>query len=151
MRRKDRQTDRESALAVVDGSAFATLALSDGNAPYAVALSIARIGENLYFHCAKSGKKIDLLRQNPRVCVSFVGEVIPSEREFATNYCSAVVYGTAEEVTDVSEKIAVLRAIARRYTPQAEGVDDEIARDLQHVSVWKIPMEEITGKRRTGI
>ena len=52
MRRTDRETTREEAWRIFDQSAYSVLSMSYRNRPYATALSVARIDETLYFHCA---------------------------------------------------------------------------------------------------
>ena len=78
MRRTDRQMDRDSAWQAVDACCFGTVSmlLPEGE-PYCVPLSIARIGETLYFHCAQEGLKLKALRKHPAVCVSCVGMAEP--------------------------------------------------------------------------
>lgn len=150
MRRKDRETTRAFAEQLIDKAAFATLATSTIDAaPYAVALSIAREGEWLYFHCAKEGRKIDHMRNNAKVCVSFVGEISVPAGQFTVQYESAIVFGTAEEVINDDEKIHALRRICERYTPDTmSGFDEAIARSLAVTGVWKIHIDEISGKRK---
>ena len=58
MRRTDRETTREEAWRIFDQSAYSVLSMSYRNRPYATALSVARIDETLYFHCARDGEKI---------------------------------------------------------------------------------------------
>ena len=57
MRRTDRETTREEAWRIFDQSAYSVLSMSYRNRPYATALSVARIDETLYFHCARDGEK----------------------------------------------------------------------------------------------
>ena len=101
MRRTDRQMDRDSAWRAVDACSFGTVSmlLPEGE-PYCVPLSIARIGETLYFHCAQEGLKLEALREHPAVCVSCVGMAEPVHDKFTTRYTSAILTGTAREVTD---------------------------------------------------
>ena len=115
MRRKDREMDRNFALYVADKCEWATLALVDGDKPYCVPVTIVRIGGCVYFHSAKAGRKIDLLRKNPSVCLSCVGDTYRTPDKFTTEYESAVIAGTATEVTDDAEKIEALRAFRERY------------------------------------
>ena len=68
MRRTDRETTREEAWRIFDQSAYSVLSMSYRNRPYATALSVARIDETLYFHCARDGEKIRAMRENPNVC-----------------------------------------------------------------------------------
>ena len=106
MRRTDRQMDRDSAWQAVDACCFGTVSmlLPEGE-PYCVPLSIARIGETLYFHWAQEGLKLKALRKHPAVCVSCVGMAEPVHDKFTTRYTSAILTGTAREVTDDAEKI----------------------------------------------
>ena len=149
MRRKDREMDRNFALYVADKCEWATLALVDGDKPYCVPVTIVRIGGCVYFHTAKAGRKIDLLRKNPSVCLSCVGDTYRTPDKFTTEYESAVIAGTATEVTDDAEKIEALRALCERHTPTNMAMfDSEVNRSLGVTGVWKISIDEITGKRK---
>ena len=149
MRRKDRQISKEEALLVVDNCAYGVVSMSVDGEPYAVALSIARDGESIYFHSAAVGKKVDMLRESPKVCVICVGGVEPSQVDFTTKYESAVIFGTAFEITDEEQKISALRLISEKYTPGVMSVfDEEIRRSLKETGVWRISIDEITGKAK---
>ena len=150
MRRKDRETDRAFAERVIDKAAFATLATAgDDGTPYAVTLSMVREGEWLYFHGAPEGRKIDALRKNPKVCVTFVGDIGVPPGKFTVNYESAVVFGAAEEVADSAEKIHGLRLICERYTPDnMADFDRASAHSLAVTAIWKVHIDGISGKRK---
>lgn len=150
MRRKDRQMPKEWAINIADKCEWATLAMTapDGY-PYCVPLSIARMENFLYFHCAKSGKKIDCLKFNPNVCISCVGDTKRLDDEFSTLYESAIIFGKAEEVTNDDEKICALRAISLRHTPNnMSHFDEAIKRSLTITSVWKVSIDHIDGKSK---
>ena len=53
-----------------------------------------------------------------------------------------------------AEKIAALRALCRKLTPdRMDGFDAAVSKSLKVTSVWRISMEEVTGKaklRRPG-
>jgi len=148
MRRKDRERGREFALEVIDRCEYGTVAFQ-GAEPYCLPLSLVRVGEDLYFHCALEGKKLDLLRRDPRVCVSFVSHNQAAEDDFTTFFRSASVVGVASEVTREAEKIAALRALCEKLTPaHIDAFDGAIARSLSRTGIWKIHMEQITGKEK---
>ena len=67
MRRTDRETTREEAWRIFDQSAYSVLSMSYRNRPYATALSVARIDETLYFHCAVTGKNQGYARKSKRL------------------------------------------------------------------------------------
>ena len=150
IRRKDREQSRDFALEVTDSCAYANLATvnTDGS-PYCVPLSIAREGEWIFFHSATAGHKLDNLRQENRVCVSCVGNQSVIAGKFSIKYESAIIFGTATEIIDEEEKIHALKLICLRHTPDnMANFDGEIHRQLNLTSVWKIHIDEISGKAR---
>ena len=150
IRRKDRETSREEALVILDNSSWGVLSMVDSNnEPYCIPLSFVRDGEWLYFHCAMEGFKLEILRQRPKVSIAFVGGAEFPDDKFTVIYESAVVFGTALEVSSNEEKIHGLRILSERFTPKnMPAFDKEVNQMLPRTLVWKIHIDEITGKRR---
>lgn len=150
MRRKDREMPREFGELVADQCEWAVLSLvEEEGSPYCVPVSIVRDGDLVYFHTARQGQKIDALRINPKVCLSCVGYTRRALHEFTTEYESAILRGTAEEVTEDGEKIHALRLLCQRHTPSnMDAFDQEVARSLSRTGVWRIRIQEVTGKRK---
>lgn len=155
MRRKDRARGEEFSLALIDRCSHGVMALNTGeDAPYCLPLSLVRVGRTLYFHCAREGRKVALMRAYPRVCVSFVGGDRPAfvePSEYTTYFQSVLVTGTVREVTDDQEKIQALRALCQKLTPQAmdgDKFDQAVGRSLKATGVWRIDMEDISGKEK---
>jgi nitroimidazol reductase NimA-like FMN-containing flavoprotein (pyridoxamine 5'-phosphate oxidase superfamily) len=119
----------------------------DDDYPYAVPLNFAYEPDKIYFHCARSGHKIDAIRRNGKVsfCVIDADRVLPAE--FATDYRSAVAFGIAKEVEEDAEKLHALRLLNGKYAPDipAEG-EKAIQKDWAHVCVVKIDVQHLTGK-----
>lgn len=153
MRRKDREMPEDLALSLIDGCKYASLATAgkDGY-PYIVPLNVAREGKVLYFHCAAQGEKIENLKDNSRVCLCCVKDDVRfPEREFTTHYQSAVVRGTARQVTGGGEKIRALELLCKKHTPaHMENFGEEVKKHLHRTAVWRIEAENITGKRNAG-
>lgn len=170
MRRKDREMNLEFALEVIDKSEYGVLGMIDSGSPYTVILSIIRDGDSLYFHSAKSGKKVDLFSENDYVSVSFVSYVkVPSlfthdeiesmieagdfasvgSKVFTTEFKSTHVMGKLSEVTDQDEKTNALINICKKYTPEfVEQALPFIKNSYNRTAVYKIDIEEIHGKRK---
>lgn len=153
MRRNDRAQGRDFSLALIDRCTHGVMAISTGEpVPYCLPLSLVRIGEDLYFHCALEGRKIDLLRRFPQVCVTFVGDDRPAfvaPAEYTTYFQSAIVTGTASEVTDPGEKTEALRALCQKVTPEhVDSFEAAIEKSLAVTAVWKVHMEDISGKAK---
>ena len=153
MRRDDRAQDRDFSLALIARCTHGVMALSTGEPlPYCLPLSFVRIGEDLFFHCAREGRKVDLLRRSPQVCVTFVGDDRPAfvaPAMYTTYFQSVIITGTAAEVGDPSEKSAALRALCQKVTPDhMEGFEAALEQSLAVTAVWKIHMEGISGKAK---
>lgn len=150
MRRKDREMPAEFAYSVIDRSPYGTLAtLAEDGTPYCIPVSAVRRDKAIYFHCAHEGAKIQGMRAQPRVCLSFVSYAHIPKGKFTSEYESAVVFGLASEVTDPAEKTEILRWLCLRYTP--DNMDDfyqAIARSLDRTAIWQVNIDTITGKRK---
>lgn len=153
MRREDRAQDRDFSLALIDRCTHGVLALSTGEAaPYCLPLSFVRLDNCLYFHCARLGRKTELLRRFPQVCATFVGEdrpVFVPPAMYSTYFQSAIVTGLASEVEDPEEKTAALQALCRKLLPEhMDGFSRAVENSLSVTSVWKITMESVSGKAK---
>ena len=147
MRRKDREMDAEFARMIVDKCEYAVLGMTGPEGwPYNVPVTITRRGEELFFHCALEGQKVDCLR---RVCVTAVGNTHIPPDKFTTEYESAVAFGLAEEVTDPVEKTEALRLLCQRHVPSnMADFEASVARSLGRTGVWRIKITGLTGKRK---
>lgn len=148
MRRVDRELTPEQAWNVVDGCADCVLAMVDRDGtPYAVPLNFAREGDRLYFHSAMAGRKLDCLRQNSRVCVVCTADGREIDQPaLTTRYASAILRGTAAEVTDAEEKLHALRLLCWKLAPENPEGRGNFESCLGHTVVWRIEVETITGK-----
>lgn len=156
MRKKSREMDAQWALEVMRKAPYITVSFTraDGTA-YGVPLSLACTDDRTwYFHCALEGDKLDAIAAHPQVCLSAVTKcaptVGPKDGSFTLQFRSAIAFGTAELVTDDTEKIRALRAISERFLPQhMDAFDDAIARSLHRTAVVRITLTEPpTGKRK---
>lgn len=149
MRRKDREMTAEFAWSVVEKSDYAVVAMADADgAPYCVPVNLTRDGESVLFHSAMVGRKNDILRAHPQVCVNCVCGAEVLQDGYTTLYESATLFGTVEEITDPAEKTQALRKICLRYAPnRMDRFEGAIARSLTATAVWRISVTEITGKK----
>ncbi|HWQ59163.1 MAG TPA: pyridoxamine 5'-phosphate oxidase family protein [Clostridia bacterium] len=125
MRRKDREiTDLREIERIIRRCMSIRIAMLDGEYPYIVPMNFgyAFEGEKLRIsmHSAKAGKKIDLLRANPRVafelCVEKGLEDGKSPCNYGYLYECVMGRGTIRFVEDPAEKVALLALLARHQT-----------------------------------
>jgi len=150
MRKSQREiTDRAEIDAIIRRSQVCRLGLTDGHEPYVVPLCFGYDGEALYFHCAREGRKLDILRRNNRVCFEFdiVEGIIKNTQAcgWGMRYRSVIGVGTAHLVEKNDEKIKGLAVIMNQY---ADGrfifPDDAVSR----TAVIKVIIESVSGKQR---
>lgn len=148
MRRKKQVLPIEECAAVLRrGSSGVLAVLGDGGYPYAVPLSYVYDGKKIYFHCAKTGHKLDAIRRESKVsfCVIDLDQVLPEK--YTTCYRSVIVFGRARILEDEAEKRLALERLAAKYSPeQAEGRRSEIEKELDAVCMAEIQIENLTGK-----
>ena len=156
MRKKSREMDATWALEVMDKAPFITVSMSDADGtPYSVPLSLARTDQQtFYFHCAMEGKKLDILRTNPRVCLTAVSKckptVGPKDGSFTLEFKSAIAVGQTAVVTNEAEKREALRAICERFLPHhMDAFDAAVERSMSRTTVVRITLTEPpVGKRK---
>ena len=149
IRLKARELDRETSLKIVDNSIWGAVSMcSPDGIPYNVALNLVRDGEKLYFHAAGEGLKVEFLRMNPKVCVLFVPKAVLAPEQYTTLFASAVVRGTAHEVTDISEKEHTLRLICGTFASEfPEELERRIAAgSARTTGIWRIDIDSVSGK-----
>lgn len=157
MRRKEREIkDTSELVKILSKTCVGTLSLSGGEYPYAVPLNFGfseNAGEfKVYFHCASEGKKIELIKKNPKVCFEVhTMERITGEGEepcvYSCAYESVIGFGCARELTSHNEKTEALIKIMENCTGQEFDFNENQTRG---VTVFEIAFREVTGKRSKG-
>ena len=155
MRRKDREvTELSDILGIVDGARVLHLGLFDEGYPYIVPLHYGyeyRDGKLIfYMHGAKEGRKLDLIRHNPNVCVELECGVEPISGgdvpcRYGAAYASVIGFGKAEIVTDEQRKIHGLKLLMAHQTGRDFEIDGGMAAS---VAVIAAEVAAFTAKAR---
>ena len=149
MRRKDREiTDRSEMESIIRSAKTMYMALAENNTPFLVPLHFAFDGTVLYFHSAKAGTKIEMLKRNQAVCFAISDYLGVEESEFPCDFearhRTVIGMGKASFVNTDAEKIKALDLIVAKFTektftyPQAK---------LDATMVVRIEIESLKGKR----
>lgn len=104
----------------------------------------------IYLHSAGTGKKIDILRKKPDVCIAFstdhqlrfVNEGVACS--YGMKFRSVLAYGKVTFVEDPEEKQRILNIIMKHYTGR-----DDFAYNMPavvDVAVFRVDVSEFTGK-----
>lgn len=150
MRKKNREIKDPAVLeSILSTATICHLAMMDGNRPYLLPFNFGYHDGCLYIHAACEGKKIDLLKQNNRVCfeVTLQADVIPGEKpcHWSTRYRSIVGYGRVDIITDFDEKCQGLDILMRQQGFQGALQYEKGSVDL--MVILKVTIDEMTGKQ----
>lgn len=134
MRRRDREVlERAEILGIIEAADHCVLAMVDETGPeplpYAVALNYgfepsrdASLSDTFWFHAASDGRKLDVIRRNPNVCVELDCQhepvVSPVACSWGMKYASVIATGCATIVEDACEKERGLDCLMRHYVRQ---------------------------------
>jgi len=155
MRRHDRQLSDTATLALLQQGEWGVLSLT-GEQAYGVPVNyvlddVDGAGwPDIFFHCAPEGKKLDYIRENPRVSLCVVGKAEVLREKFSTDFASAIVMARAEIVLDEQERLRALQLLGRRFTPfSPEEIAAFIAPRNAHTCIVRLRPFEASGKART--
>ena len=149
MRRKDRAITNPAAIERILRRADVCRVgmIADGE-PYVVPLNFGYRDGKVYFHSFSSGRKIDAIRANPRVCfeVDIDHRLITGEIacDWTFDYTSVIGFGHARVLEDPDEQLAGLMVIMNHLGDQ-EPIFRES--DVERVEVVEIEFERLTGKQ----
>jgi uncharacterized protein len=121
---------------------------NDGK-PYLLPFNFGYEDSILYFHSAKTGKKIDILQRHPFLCAAFsTDHQLRFQHEevacsYGMKYRSVLAYGKAEFIEDPDQKMKALTVIMKNYTSREFLFNPPSVRD---VSCWIMKVEKFEGR-----
>jgi len=148
MRRKNQLLSQEDTIAVLERGTNGILAVSgDDDYPYAVPLSYIYTNDKIYFHCAKTGHKLDGIMKNAKVSFCVVDQDQNVPEKYTTYFRSAIAFGQARILEDPAEIRTAITAIAEKYSPDyKEGIPAEINSSMASLCIVEITIDHLTGK-----
>ena len=154
MTKRERQvTDEKQILHSLDTAKVLHLGLAVNDEPYVVPMNYGYTMEDgklvLYLHSAVRGKKLDMIRANPRVFFELDCDLAPFEGQkpcqYGLVYSSVMGRGTASILEDVEEKKRAMVYLMKTQTQKDFEFRDEW---VSIVAVIRIDVEEYTAKHR---
>ncbi len=114
--------------------------------PYGIPVNFVYDGENLYFHGAKEGHKVDNLRFSNKVAFTVVVDTQVLPKEFNTKFRSVIVFGKAMIATD-EERSKVFELILEKYAQtNIENGHKYVAHSGHEADIYKIQIEHASAK-----
>ena len=152
LRRAKQQLDENEAKEILARGQTGILAvLGDEGYPYTVPLNYAYEEGTIYFHCARSGHKLDAIRSCEKVSFCVIDRDDVSVEELATNYVSVVAFGEAEILEDEREIFHAAELIGKKVGGGESQVRKEIEKEWNALCCVAIRIEHMTGKEGLGL
>ena len=154
MTKRERQvTDPQQIREILDTAQVVHLGLCVDNEPYVVPMNYGYTMEEgkltLYLHSAVRGKKLDMIRSNPKVFFEMDCDWKPFEGnlpcQYGLSYSSLMGRGTASIVEDVEEKKKAMSILMKTQTDKDFSFEDRL---VSIVTVIRIDAAEYTAKHR---
>ncbi|MFW5793027.1 MAG: pyridoxamine 5'-phosphate oxidase family protein [Bacteroidota bacterium] len=143
-------TDPERIKFIIDKCDVCYIGMADeNNMPYVLPFNFAYENNILYFHTGPGGMKLNILKKNPNLCVSFSTDHKLFFRNesvacsYAMKYRSVIAFGKVEFVEDYDEKIKCMNIIMQKYTGKDFPYN---APSINNLVIFKLNIEKIEGK-----
>lgn len=117
--------------------------------PYVLPMNFGYHDDYIYFHSAPAGKKVDILKNNPDVCISFsadhhlrwVNEEVACS--WGMKYRSVLAYGKVEFIDDFDQKEEALKIIMKNYSDIDFTFNAPAVKD---VLVFRVKIDKLHGR-----
>ena len=150
MRRTEKEIkDRKKIDSILEKTTCCRIGLVDGSNPYIIPVSFAVKNNHLYFHSAKEGRKIDILRKNNSVCfeMDIEGDIVKGQQAcfWGMKYVSIIGFGQAFFIEDNTAKKKALDILMEKYAGKSgfSYADDE----LDKITIIDVKIDTISGKQ----
>lgn len=154
MRRSNREvTELTELIEIINGCKVCRLAMVDIGQPYVVPLNFGyRLNDSvitIFLHCAKEGRKMDILKQNNQVCIEMdqMKELLRGEKgcDYSCYFESFIGAGQAVFLDDAAAKAQALQAIMKQQTGRDDFSFDQHV--LDQTVVIAVELSSYSGKR----
>ena len=152
-KREIRITEPDEIARILNTAKVLHMGLAVDNEPYVLPMNYGYTLEDgrlvLYLHSAVKGRKLDMIRSNPKVSFSIDCDRMPFEGRVACQYgmvySSVMGKGTATIVEDVEEKKQAMSILMKTQTGKDFTFEDRL---VSIVAVIRIDVTEYTAKHR---
>ena len=151
MRRFKQQISEEECIRILQEEKRGILSMhGEDGYPYGIPMNHWYNPEDgkLYFHCAKTGHKLDAIRKNDQVSYCVYDQGFRKDGDWALNIRSVVVFCRARIVDDAEDdlrrRIAV--GLCRKFTDDEAFLQKELVNAMPRAAFLELTPDHMTGK-----
>lgn len=147
MRRKKQLIPENEVLEILAKGTTAVLGvIGDEGYPYTVPINYTYNDGKVYFHCAKTGHKLDAIKACDKVSLCVVAKDEVFSEELNTHFQSIIMFGKARILETDEEIVRAAQIFGLKYNSDKSIIDNEIKKDWDNLCVVEITVEHMTGK-----
>ena len=149
MRHFKQQISEEECIRILKEQPRGILSMiGDNGYPYGIPLNrwYSEKDNRLYFHCAKTGHKLDAIAACDKVSYCVMDKGYRKDGEWALNINSVVVFGRMRVVEDEDKKQEICTNLVRKFTDDEEYLRRELTNAFPRVNCLELIIEHMTGK-----
>jgi uncharacterized protein len=144
-------TQKGEILNIIAQSKICYVAMVDSEGkPYNLPFNFGFDEDYIYLHSGNEGKKVDILKSNPDICIAFSNseKLAYQSAEVACShfmrYRSALVWGSVEIIDNPAEKEKIMNKFMKHYTGRNDYKYGVPA--IRNVQVYRVSTKHMSGK-----
>lgn len=152
LQRKNKQISMEECIELLKKETRGVLSvLGDDDYPYGMPMNHWYNKEDgkIYFHCGKSGHRLDALRKCNKVSFCTYDSGYREEGDWALHVKSVIVFGRVEVIDDMDAIIDITRKLSYKFTQDEDYIRTEIEKYAKATLLLQLTPEHICGKQIT--
>jgi len=151
MRRFKQQISEEECIRILQEEKRGILSMhGEDGYPYGIPMNHWYNPENgkMYFHCAKTGHKLDAIRNHDKVSYCVYDQGFREDGDWALNIRSVVVFCRARIVDDAEDELRrrIAVGLCRKFTDDEAFLQKELANALPRAAFLELTPDHMTGK-----
>lgn len=147
--------DKDVLYPILDAGLVAHVGYVIDGQPYVTPTAYWREGDHVYWHGSSAARSLRAIQKGIAVCltVTHLDGLVMARCGFnhSMNYRSAMLFGTAEFVTDQAEKLRALDSFVERVAPgRLASLRANDPQEVKATAVLRMTIDEASAKIRTG-
>ena len=147
--RKKKEITKEECIHVLESETRGVLSvLGDDDYPYGMPMNHWYNKEDgkLYFHCGKSGHRLDALKKHDKVSFCVYDQGYRKEGEWAYNVKSVIVFGRVKVIDDMDRIADITTKLSYKFIQDEEHIRKEIENYGAATLLLELTPEHMCGK-----
>ncbi|WP_201778731.1 pyridoxamine 5'-phosphate oxidase family protein [Paenibacillus durus] len=137
----------EEMIQILNAAPYGVLStIGEDGIPYGVPISFVYSDNNIYFHSALTGHKLDNIKHNNHVSFCVVTDVEAIPDKFTTKFKSVIIFGTVKEVYE-DGKVEIFKLLLEKFSSDfMESGMENIRKAGSSTRVFQIDINHISAK-----